>query len=670
MTPDDYFAQALLCEQQGQTAEAVDAYISAGLQWHATGNLPLAGQAYTRSLNLNPTQAGIWSNLGLIYQQLQQSPEALTCYQRALQLEPDLPDGWNNLGTLQQAQGNLEQAAIAYHQCLRCQSNYWQSHLNLGVIYQHIQQHQQAFEHYQQALALNPAEAMIYRKMGYLLYQQQQWDEALACYQQGLQQAGQDPDLLYHLAQTLKYHDQPQQAQVYYEQLWQVQPTQAWRRLQSQLYCPPWFKSQTEQQQWEQRLTVLLAQTPPLKLADHLAEFDEHKVETLGRLVYHGNNVRPLKEAYTHCFIAPTKEPRTSPVEGPIKLGFLVTAGHHQIFLHFCQGLIEHLSPSDFTITLICAADQQPWLAQHLHREELNWLVLPLTFAAMIPAIAQAQLDILYFWEVGTDQFNTFLPYFRLARVQCTSWGSVATTGNDAIDYFISSTHIESPNAQEHYSEKLVCLSHLPACYQPPPQPPQYSRTQFDLPEHDPLYVCPQNLFKFHPDFDAALAALLTALPESHLLVFEGFHTDWGKQLRQRWQQVMSDAFKRIIFLPRLDYLNYLSVLTLCQGMLDPFYFGGCQTSYEALGLGVPIVTLPGASARSQFTAGMYRQMGWTELVAQDASGYLNLAIKLGTELDWNRECRERILSHKDALFHDQTAVNELADEFKGWFAA
>lgn len=670
MTPNDYFAKALLWEQQGQIAEAVGAYVTAGRYWHSTGQIPLAGQAYTRSLNLNPTQAGIWSNLGLIYQQLQQFPDALACYQRALQLEADLPDSWNNLGTLQQSLGYLEPAMIAYQQCLRCQPEYWQAHLNLGVIYQYTQQHQQALRHYQQALALNPSQAIIYRKMGYLLYQHQRWDEALACYQQGLQQAGPDPDLLYHLAQTLKYHGQPEQAQVYYEQLWQVQPTQSWRRLQSQLYCPPWFKNQAEQQQWEQHLADLLAQTPPLKLVEHLAEFDEHKVETLGRLVYHGNHVRPLKEAYAHCFIAPTVIPRTSATHRPIKLGFLVTAGHHQIFLHFCQGLIEHLSLSDFLITVICTADQQPWLAQRLHRPGLAWLVLPLTFAAMIPAIAQAQLDILYFWEVGTDQYNAFLPYFHLAKVQCTSWGSVATTGNAQIDYFISSTVLEIPQAQDHYSEKLVCLSRLPAWYSPPPSPPHHSRQHFGLPEQVPLYVCPQNLFKFHPDFDASLAALLTALPESQLLVFEGFHTDWGIQLRQRWQQIMAESFPRIIFLPRLDYLDYLSVLTLCQGMLDPFYFSGCQTSYEALGLGVPIVTLPGASAHSRFTAGMYQQMNWTELVADAASDYLDLALKLGTAVDWNQHCRQQILSHKDALFADQAAIHELGEVFNGWLTA
>jgi hypothetical protein len=34
-----------------------------------------------------------------------------------------------------------------------------------------------------------------------------------------------------------------------------------------------------------------------------------------------------------------------------------------------------------------------------------------------------ARFDLIYFWEVGTDSTNHFLPFLRPAPVQCTGWG-------------------------------------------------------------------------------------------------------------------------------------------------------------------------------------------------------------------------------------------------------
>ena len=93
------------------------------------------------------------------------------------------------------------------------------------------------------------------------------------------------------------------------------------------------------------------------------------------------------------------------------------------------------------------------------------------------------------------------------------TWGHPVTSGLPTIDYFISCEHGETKDSETHYTERLVRLPRLNVCLARPQRggPPR-TRSHFGLPEDAHVYACPQMLFKFHPDFDAALAGVLAAM--------------------------------------------------------------------------------------------------------------------------------------------------------------
>lgn len=78
-------------------------------------------------------------------------------------------------------------------------------------------------------------------------------------------------------------------------------------------------------------------------------------------------------------------------------------------------------------------------------------VTFPNGLKAAVERIRETACDVLYYWEVGSDAMNYFLPFARLAPLQCTSHGSQITTGNPAVDYFFSSSLIEP----SHYTERL-----------------------------------------------------------------------------------------------------------------------------------------------------------------------------------------------------------------------
>ena len=133
----------------------------------------------------------------------------------------------------------------------------------------------------------------------------------------------------------------------------------------------------------------------------------------------------------------------------------------------------------------------------------------------------------------------------------------------------------------------------------------------------------------------------------------------------QRFSQTIPDALDRIIFVPRLSRPNYLNLLAVSDVMLDPVHFGGGNSSYEGLAMGLPIVTLPAEYLRGRITFALYKKMGFTDCVANDADDYVRIAVRLGTNHDERSAMRQRINSSSSVLFHDLAGIGQLGDAFE-----
>jgi predicted O-linked N-acetylglucosamine transferase (SPINDLY family) len=96
--------------------------------------------------------------------------------------------------------------------------------------------------------------------------------------------------------------------------------------------------------------------------------------------------------------------------------------------------------------------------------------------------------------------------------------------------------------------------------------------------------------------------------------------------------------------------------------VLDPFHFSGGVTSYIALSLGVPLVTLPGELFRSRMTAGMYWQAGVADCVARSPEHFVELALAFAADPAARAAFRSRIVAAHPALFATRGAVGILEE--------
>ena len=357
---------------------------------------------------------------------------------------------------------------------------------------------------------------------------------------------------------------------------------------------------------------------------------------------------------------------------GRLRVGFLSAYFRDHTIGRLNLGRLEHLPRAQFKSIVLSVGDHQDDIARAFAAAADRYVVVPRQVAAARRTIAEQELDLLFFTDVGMDALSYTLAFSRMAPVQCTTWGHPVTTGSPTMDYFLSSELLEHPEACSHYSERLVRPASLATYYHRPKitEPPR-SRKFFGLSDDAHVYVCLQTLYKLHPEFDRVLAAILRRDAQGQLVLIEGRTANWTRLLKARFEREMPDVSRRIHWLPALPNQDFLQLMALADVSLDPLYFGGGNTSYEALAMGTPVVTLPGKYLRSRITRALYARMGLFKaaqgqssaaalsMVASSLEAYVASAIALSDDSASRVECRQWIASNSSCLFENSSDATD-----------
>jgi protein O-GlcNAc transferase len=544
-----------------------------------------------------------YNDLGNSYQDQGKLDEAISCYRKALELKPDAAGAYSNLGTAFQNQGRLNEAISCY----------------------------------KKALQLKPDFVTAYFNLGSALQDQGKLDEAISCYQKALR----------------------------------IKPD-AGIEVKTCLALPVIPESK---QRIEQSRRILMDRIETLKNKDiSLVDPVEQVGSTHFMLAYDGLNDREIHKQIASFYIhacpdlawMPSPIRKRQPKMNKIRVGIISRHLFDHTIGHVNSGIIQHLSREKFYVTLFRFPGKVDDLSKDIDSSADEVVVLPAQLASARKKIASHPIDILFYPDIGMEPLTYFLAYSRLAPIQCVSWGHPVTTGIPNVDYYISSESAEPKDAQDHYSERLVLLKKLAMyCYRPKLGEDVPSRDKFGFSKADKLYVCPQALFKFHPDFDEVLGSILRRDPRGQLIFFQGKDKHWEKLLRERFARVFPETIGRVRFLPRMSKKEYLSFIRLADVVLDTLHFSGGYSSVLSLACGLPIVTWPGSLMRGRLTLALYKQMGVMDCVVDSAQSYVDLAFRLANDRNQRETIKAKIKAKADVLFEDIEAVRELERFFE-----
>ncbi len=673
--------------------KSVPTFLESAVAHHRSGRLLEAESLYRKTLLDAPHHPDTLHLLGVCCYQRGQNDQAIDSFSRVITLEPSNPAYRNNLGVVLRAVGRIEEAAASYRKALELSPGYADAHANLGLVLHESGEARSALLSFEAALRLQPDHADALYYLANLLLAQRRAEESIPLYRRAHQAAPRRADVLNNLGNALNAAGRGDEAFEAYRWGTEVDPSHADAQVNlgdvlaardrvaeaGDAYAAA-ARRRPQQSHWPIRIAALCPAVFPDREAIERyrvgldAVLDAHRggvvlppdlAFTSGcnpsfHLSHHGHPHRPVKEKFAALFRHnfPPREVRLG--DGPPRIGFLANSPHEGGFLRVIGGIVNRLTPGRFRPVLLASPRALPAMRAAIRHPEAEFVPFPDRLADLPDRVADARCDVLYHWQVGTDSVNYFLAHHRLAPVQCTSWGSHVTTGLPNVDYFLSSEWAEPPDADDHYTETLVRLPTFPTFEPRHPRPdPPARRAEFGLPEGRHLVMCLQRLAKFHPDFDPLLAEILRRDPWALLVLLEDAHDLPGRRLRARFEAVMPDVAGRVAFLPRQTHEGYLRLLSLADVVLDTPYYGAGHTGYDTLGLGLPLVTLPGPYKINRYALAYYRRMGFLDLVADDAELYVELAARLATDADFRREVSGRIASTCHALHGDLEVVRE-----------
>lgn len=303
-----------------------------------------------------------------------------------------------------------------------------------------------------------------------------------------------------------------------------------------------------------------------------------------------------------------------------------------------------------------------------------KFIKLPFELQEARNILQKHQFHIIIYPDIGMLPFQTFLAYSRLAPIQINTWGHSDTSGIDTIDYYFTSQLYEVNDLEEvksHYSETPILFKSLSTYYTKPSEialicnnnKPYTLKTRIELglSNKQNIYWCLQSIYKFTDEFEKCLGAILSQDPNGILLLLDDGKFSRSHQLRL-YNNIGEEEFKRVKFSGKtgmIEFINFHKISDVC---LDIFPFGGCNTTLEALEQTTPVVTLPSKFINGRFTYGFYKKMGIMDCICYSVKDYIQLALKLGTDRDFNKMIRTKISKKKDLLFNEQDSIQEWSD--------
>ncbi|SFC75514.1 Glycosyl transferase family 41, partial [Polaromonas sp. OV174] len=277
-----------------------------------------------------------------------------------------------------------------------------------------------------------------------------------------------------------------------------------------------------------------------------------------------------------------------------LQVGFVSGDLYNHAVASFIEPVLVHLAAyASLSLHAYANHPTDDSVTQRLRGHVKHWHpVVGLSDAALAEKIRADGIDILIDLSGHTSKHRLLSFVRKPAPVQVSWIGYPGTTGLSSMDYYLSDRFILPPGQFDHqFTEKLV---YLPA--NAPFLPAAYAPLVNDLPALSHGYLTFGSFNRPSKISRAVIALwsqLLRALPDSRM-VLGAMREDDQYDTLTAWFAEERIARERLDFHPRSGMRNYLALHHQVDVCLDTFPYNGGTTTYHALWMGVPTLTLAG----------------------------------------------------------------------------
>ena len=260
-----------------------------------------------------------------------------------------------------------------------------------------------------------------------------------------------------------------------------------------------------------------------------------------------------------------------------------------------------------------------------------------------INLIRKENLDIIFDLMGVTSTNRIALFKNRIAKIQISWLGYCNTTGINNMDYLISDKNLIYEDEHDLYSEKILYLPNIWNCH----AGLNFERNYSPAPSISNKFITFgsfNNFNKINENVLKTWAIILKNINGSKLILKSSTkkETEIFKNTLKKF-----DVLNSVVFLPTAQFFqDHLKLYENVDIALDTFPYNGVTTSFEAIWMGVPVITMKGYNFNSRCGESINKNIQMKNLIAQNEEEYISIATNLSRNKNQLIEVRKKLFEN------------------------
>ena len=313
---------------------------------------------------------------------------------------------------------------------------------------------------------------------------------------------------------------------------------------------------------------------------------------------------------------------------------------------HFLKTVLYNYDKNKFNINIYtgCKKHQEDATTQEFRNYVDKMInIVDMGDIDVINLIRNDKIDILIDLMGLISNHRLSLYKNRLAPIQITWCGFQNTTGIKEMDYIIVDKNLIYEDEKKLYSEKILYMEDIWNCH-----------SGFDIPRLQKSAPITKNKFITFGSFNNynkindrvinVWSKILKKVKNSRLILKSSgatFRTAMAEKFKK------NDVINSVEFLPFKgnfeDHLNQYNKIDIA---LDTFPYNGVTTSFEAIWMGVPVLTMKGFNYNSRSGESINKNLNLQELIAENENDYINIAVSLEKNVENLKKLRDLVFDN------------------------
>ena len=588
-----------------QTTSLISKNSLAGLKEQEKGDVPRASEYFNAALDDNPDDFVALYSLGVLTTNTGKDTEGIELLEKAVKSAPQRPEGHFALGTALMSKGLYEKALINLNRAIELNPSYEEAYVNKSNLLHSLRKIPEALETLNSALEKFPGGQKFLNNKGYLLTEQKKYQQAIETYQQLIEL---NPN--YENALGLLTHAKLHACQ--WDGISDLKSTIISGVLEEKRVTQPF---------------ALMSITDEPNILQKCAEiFSKHQFPEKNQALWQGQRYKHRKK----------------------RVAFISADFREHAVGYLFKSLLKDLNTSEFELIGISAGHDDGSELYKYYKIQFSHYVSSAGKTAAEIALLIKSLEVDIAIDLSGFTFGSRLDIlsYRPAPIQMTYLGYPGTLSLPYIDYIIADATTVPLEAEPYFSERVLRMT---SCYLPG-ECRKELKSQKKLPAdyglpNDKFIICSFNHdYKINREMFDVWLSLLKQHSNSVIWLMK-LNSEAQTNLRNYAQSQNIDPY-RIFFATRVptldDHLLRYTVANLC---LDTFPYNGHTTTYDALSMGVPVITMQGRSFQSRVASSLLKDYQLTENITHSYAAYFETANQRICELNQGKARAPNLLT-------------------------